>query len=190
MNQNTNNTAAAPFTGGAAGTSAKMKPKTKALDYIAVELEKKDLLFSTRRQPELFSIGMRICIHCGERCNGGRILNARKLLASPDKARIAVLFSLDSDEAQRVLTDAPGFWHWKGDNLHVDLYPLMYEKKTLDFRARQSGNRASGWNKKRKAVPATPTTNPPANNQIPQSLPDYLADSDTQSNTINKNASK
>lgn len=163
----------------------------KALDYIAVELEKEELLFSTRNKPELFSIGMRICIYCGKRCNGGKIHNARGIFESTDKARIIAMFKVDAGESLLVLNDAPGFWHWKGDTLHVDLYPLMYEKKTLDFRARQSGNRASGWNKKRKAVPAAaPTTNPPANNQIPQSLPDYLADSDTQSNTINKNASK
>lgn len=178
MNQEINNTAAAPFTGGAAGDSAKMKQKKKALDYIAVELEKKDLLFSTRTQPELFSIGMRVCIYCGERCNGGKIQNARALLESPDKTRIAVLFTLDSDEVRRVLTDAPGFWHWRGDTLHVDLYPLMYEKKTLEYRARQVGNRKSGWNKQRKQSTAgTPATNTPANNQLPDNLPDFLSKS-------------
>lgn len=181
MNQKPNNTAAAPFTGGAAGASAKMKPKKKALEYIAVELEKKDLLFRTRHTPQLFSIGMRVCIYCGERCNGGKIQNARALLESPDKARIAVLFSLDADEVRQVLTDAPDFWHWKGDTLHVDLYPLMYEKKTLEHRARQAGNRKSGWNKQRKQSTAgTPATNTPVNNQLPQNLPDFLADSDNE----------
>ena len=156
------------------------KKNKKALDYIAVELEKEELLFSTRDKPELFSIGMRICIYCGKRCNGGKIQNARGIFESTDKAQIIAMFKVDADESLQVLDDAPGFWHWKGDTLHVDLYPLMYEKKTLNFRARQSGNRASGWNKKRKAVPSTPTTNPPANNPIPQNLPDYLADSDNE----------
>ena len=159
--------------------STKMKPKKKALEFIAVEMEKKDLLFTTRHNPEWFSIGMRACIYCGQRCNGGKIPNAREIFESPDTARVTAMFYIDADEARQVLNDAPGFWHWKGDTLHIDLYPLMYEKKLLEYRARQSGNRKSGWDKKRRAVPAAaPATNPPANNQIPQNMPDYLADSD------------
>ena len=177
MNQNPDNTAAAPFTGGAAGDSVKMKPKKKALEFIAVEMEKKDLLFATRHKPELFSIGMRACIYCGQRCNGGKIPNAREIFESTDTARVTAMFYIDANEARQVLKDEPGFWHWKGDTLHIDLYPLMYEKKTLEFRARQSGNRKSGWDKKRNQVTAAnAAASPTVNRNIPHDLPDYLAD--------------
>ena len=177
MNQNPDNTAAAPFTGGAAGASVKMKPKKKALEFIAVEMEKKDLLFATRHKPELFSIGMRACIYCGQRCNGGKIPNAREIFESTDTARVTAMFYIDADEARQVLKDEPGFWHWKGDTLHIDLYPLMYEKKTLEFRAKQAGNRKSGWDKKRNQVTAAnAAASPTVNRNIPHDLPDYLAD--------------
>lgn len=175
MNQNTNNTAAAPFTGGSAGATAKKprkNPQHKPLDYIAVELTKKQLLFTSRSKPELASIALRLSIYCGTLCNGGKIFNAREIIESPDKDNIIATFAVDAKEAERLLEDASGFWHWKGDTLVVDFYPLMYEHATLEHRRKQS-ERKKGKTKNRNlaSTKATPTHKTP-----PQNLPDMLAD--------------
>lgn len=190
MNPNTTkNIATAPTLsrGGAASKIRMPKPKKKALEYIAVEMEKKSLLFETRYDPALFSISMRLCIYCGTACNGGKIQDAKEILSSNDEARIAATFAIDAEEAKRVLIDEPLFWHWKDKTLIIDLYPLVYEKRTLAMRQRQAENRAKGWKHSRKATNSKQKKAPVANTNTNTDLPpDMLAEFITN-NTPNKN---
>lgn len=150
-----------------------MKLKQKALDYIAVEMWKKQLLFDTRHDPARFSIGTRLCIYCGTCCNGGKIRHARAILDSGDSARIASAYSLDADEAKRVLLDEEHFWHWKGDTLIVDLYSLEYERKALKHRESQTQKANKRWAKERQGKKSEKPKQP-VFSQLPP--PDYLND--------------
>ena len=128
MNQNVNNTAAAPLTGGAAGDYEKergnkrtrmRKDPNRALEWTSLFVSIRGSIIGERSIERLRGI-LQICITCSMQPTQypGRIENAKELLRSDSWLLNA---GISAKCAKCLLEDSP-YWHYEGDTLFVDCY--------------------------------------------------------------------
>lgn len=128
MNQKPNNTAAAPFTGGAAGANEinssmkrtrMKKDPNRALEWTSLFVSIRGSIIEERNIERLRGV-IQLCITCAMQPTQypGRIENARELLRSESWLLNA---GISSKCAKCLLVDSP-YWHYEGDALIVDCY--------------------------------------------------------------------
>lgn len=107
-----------------------MAEEKSALEFVAVPMALREVLADAPM--EKVGMALMLALYCGLQCNGGVIAGAR--LWSSRQTLIRVGLSRVPDE------DEPGLWEWRGDDLHVLLYSVEYEKRTI---ARRKAGRAA-----------------------------------------------
>ena len=161
MNKNTNNTAAAPFTGGAAGDSemeqdrkrTKMrKDPNRALEWTSLFVSIRGSIIGEKNIERLRGI-LQISITCAMQPTQypGRIENARELLRSDSWLLNA---GISAKCAKCLLEDSP-YWHYEGDTLIIDCYAASVVHSTVRRRHNQPKNADSSPDSATGEEPAT-----------------------------------
>lgn len=111
----------------------------KPLEYIVIPVAAREKL--VEHSPDDIGQAVLMAIYCGRMLNGGRIEGAAKWTDKQCMAKLGLEFLCRFD--------APGLWHWEGDDLIVELYSVEYERKALAKRDSAKRAIAKRWNKAR-----------------------------------------
>lgn len=109
------------------------KDPYRALDYLVLPLPA--LRAVTAGLPhETLGILLQLLIRCSLELNSGRIDNAAATTTAPS-------------------CNIPGIWHWEGETLVLDCYPVEYEQKVISKRLGYSSNATARWGKQGSKKP-------------------------------------
>lgn len=98
----------------------------RPLDYLVLPVETLRVITSGLPHQTL-GILLQLLIRCAVELNSGRIEHAATSTCAPHGVNI------------------PGLWHWEGEALVIDAYPVEYEAKTISKRLGNSTNAATRW---------------------------------------------
>lgn len=109
------------------------KDPYRALDYLVLPLPA--LRAVTAGLPlETLGILLQLLLRCSQELSSGRIDNAAATTTAPR-------------------CNIPGLWHWEGETLVLDCYPIDYEQRVIIKRLGSSASAAARWGKKSSAKP-------------------------------------
>lgn len=98
-----------------------MAEEKSALEFVAVPMALREGLADAPM--EKVGMALMLALYCGLQCNGGVIAGARLWSSRQTLIRVGL--------ARIPLEDEAGLWEWHGDDLHVLLYSVEYEKRTI-----------------------------------------------------------
>ena len=126
-----------------------MADEKSALDFVAVPMALREELADAPM--EMVGMALMLALYCGMQCNGGVIAGARQWSSRQTLIRVGLT---------RIPTeDAPGLWRWQGDDLHVLLYSVEHERRTVARRKAGRDAIAARWNKVKNAELSAGYTN-------------------------------
>lgn len=126
-----------------------MADEKSALDFVAVPMALREELADAPM--EMVGMALMLALYCGMQCNGGVIAGARQWSSRQTLIRVGLT---------RIPTeDAPGLWRWQGDDLHVLLYSVEHERRTVARRKAGRDAIAARWNKVKNAELSESYTN-------------------------------
>lgn len=107
--------------------------------YLGIYCRWRPAIFKSRRNKSewIFPTVVLLCINSKSKNGGNIIKDARNKPFSWWTSRYSLTFE---QQRERILNDSPyGFYHWEGDDLHLDLYPA--ELDLVSEQNRENGKR-------------------------------------------------
>lgn len=109
------------------------KDPYRSLDYLVLPIPA--LRAVTAGLPAVtLGILLQLLIRCSQELNSGRIDHATATTTAPS-------------------CNIPGIWHWEGDTLILDCYPVEYEQKVISKRLGYASNSNARWGKQGSEKP-------------------------------------
>ena len=108
----------------------------EGLEYVCFRVAAREDFAANFAAKDL-GVGLLLAMYCGEKCNGGRINGAKKWTKNEWLLRVHV--------AEKLSRSCEGLWRWEGEDLVVECYDEVLEKRMVAKREAQRAKARKRW---------------------------------------------